>query len=78
MKIGKSGGDDGVSLDVLKYLPPSGIREMTKIIHSTWIGKRSYRGISLLGAMYKVLEWIILGPLIEHRSETVASWFRPD
>ncbi|KAK6743110.1 hypothetical protein RB195_010404 [Necator americanus] len=28
-KNGKSGGDDGISAEVLKYLPPSGIREMT-------------------------------------------------
>ncbi|KAK6729062.1 hypothetical protein RB195_006236 [Necator americanus] len=32
MKNGKSGGDDGISAEMLKYLPPSGIREMTKII----------------------------------------------
>ncbi|KAK6750581.1 hypothetical protein RB195_002511 [Necator americanus] len=30
----KSGGDDGVSAEMLKCLPPSGIREMTKIIRS--------------------------------------------
>ncbi|KAK6729694.1 hypothetical protein RB195_006628 [Necator americanus] len=34
---GKSGGYDGISAKMLKYLPPSGIREMTKIIHSIWI-----------------------------------------
>ncbi|KAK6761352.1 hypothetical protein RB195_022422 [Necator americanus] len=33
MKSGKSGGD-GISAEMLKYLPPSGIREMTKIIRS--------------------------------------------
>ncbi|KAK6734175.1 hypothetical protein RB195_017761 [Necator americanus] len=37
MKNGKSGGDDGISAEMLKYLPPSGIREMTKIIRSIWI-----------------------------------------
>ncbi|KAK6727865.1 hypothetical protein RB195_005502 [Necator americanus] len=34
MKNGKSDGDDGISAEMLKYLPPSGIREMTKIIRS--------------------------------------------
>ncbi|KAK6730374.1 hypothetical protein RB195_007064 [Necator americanus] len=34
MKNGKSGGDGGISAEMLKYLPPSGIREMTKIIRS--------------------------------------------
>ncbi|KAK6735390.1 hypothetical protein RB195_018540 [Necator americanus] len=34
MKNGKSGGDDGINAEMLKYLPPSGIREMTKIIRS--------------------------------------------
>ncbi|KAK6741581.1 hypothetical protein RB195_009446 [Necator americanus] len=34
MKNGKCGGDDGISAEMLKYLPPSGIREMTKIIRS--------------------------------------------
>ncbi|KAK6750209.1 hypothetical protein RB195_002293 [Necator americanus] len=40
MKNGKSGGDDGISAEMLKYLPPSGIREMTKIIRSIWINER--------------------------------------
>ncbi|KAK6734650.1 hypothetical protein RB195_018065 [Necator americanus] len=40
MKNGKSGGDDGISAEMLKYLPPSGIREMTKIICSIWIDER--------------------------------------
>ncbi|KAK6759595.1 hypothetical protein RB195_021275 [Necator americanus] len=40
MKNGKSGGDDGVSAKMLKYLPRSGIREMTKIIRSIWIDER--------------------------------------
>ncbi|KAK6765386.1 hypothetical protein RB195_025346 [Necator americanus] len=31
MKNGKSGGYDGISAEVLKYPPPSGIREMTKL-----------------------------------------------
>ncbi|KAK6725954.1 hypothetical protein RB195_004333 [Necator americanus] len=31
MKNGKSGGDDGISAEMLKYLPPSGIREMTPV-----------------------------------------------
>ncbi|KAK6741353.1 hypothetical protein RB195_009288 [Necator americanus] len=35
-----SGGDDGISAEMLKYLPPSGIREMTKIIRSIWIDER--------------------------------------
>ncbi|KAK6763714.1 hypothetical protein RB195_024152 [Necator americanus] len=41
MKNGKSGGDDGISAEMLKYLPPSGIREMTKIIRSIWIDERT-------------------------------------
>ncbi|KAK6764790.1 hypothetical protein RB195_024929 [Necator americanus] len=40
MKNGKSGGDDGISAEMLKYLPPSGIRGMTKIICSIWIDER--------------------------------------
>ncbi|KAK6730865.1 hypothetical protein RB195_007371 [Necator americanus] len=40
MKNGKSGGDDGISAGMLKYLPPSGIRDMTKIIRSIWIDER--------------------------------------
>ncbi|KAK6733225.1 hypothetical protein RB195_017153 [Necator americanus] len=40
MKNGKSGGDDGISAEMLKYLLPSGIREMTKIIRSIWINER--------------------------------------
>ncbi|KAK6744493.1 hypothetical protein RB195_011296 [Necator americanus] len=40
MKNGKSGGDDGISAEMLKYLPPSGIREMTEIIRSIWIDER--------------------------------------
>ncbi|KAK6743866.1 hypothetical protein RB195_010892 [Necator americanus] len=40
MKNGKSGEDDGISAEMLKYLPPSGIREMTKIIRSIWIDER--------------------------------------
>ncbi|KAK6764817.1 hypothetical protein RB195_024948 [Necator americanus] len=40
MKNGKSGGDDGISAEMLKYLSPSGIREMTKIIRSIWIDER--------------------------------------
>ncbi|KAK6741647.1 hypothetical protein RB195_009489 [Necator americanus] len=40
MKNGKSGGDDGTSAEMLKYFPPSGIREMTKIIRSIWINER--------------------------------------
>ncbi|KAK6762317.1 hypothetical protein RB195_023145 [Necator americanus] len=40
MKNGKSGGDDRISAEMLKYLPPSGIREMTKIIPSIWIDER--------------------------------------
>ncbi|KAK6764228.1 hypothetical protein RB195_024515 [Necator americanus] len=40
MKNGKSGGDDGIRAEMLKYLPPSGIREMTKIIRSIWINER--------------------------------------
>ncbi|KAK6763727.1 hypothetical protein RB195_024164 [Necator americanus] len=41
MKNGKSGGDDGISAEMLKYLPPSGIREMTKIIRPIWIDERT-------------------------------------
>ncbi|KAK6754740.1 hypothetical protein RB195_013618 [Necator americanus] len=103
MKNGKPGGDDGISAEMLKYLPPSGIHEVTKIIRSIWIDKRipdswrhaiiiplhkklsvtdprNYRGISLLRAMYKVLERIILDPLIKHREETTRdeqAGFRP-
>ncbi|KAK6734264.1 hypothetical protein RB195_017815 [Necator americanus] len=40
MKNGKSGGDDGISAEMLKYLPPSGIREMTKNIRPIWIDER--------------------------------------
>ncbi|KAK6745840.1 hypothetical protein RB195_012140 [Necator americanus] len=40
MKDGKSSGDDGVSAEMLKYLPPSGISETTKIIRSIWIDER--------------------------------------
>ncbi|KAK6734897.1 hypothetical protein RB195_018222 [Necator americanus] len=40
MKNGKSGGDDGISAEMLKYLPLSGIREMTKIFRSIWIDER--------------------------------------
>ncbi|KAK6727192.1 hypothetical protein RB195_005104 [Necator americanus] len=32
MKNRKSGGDDGISAEMLKYLPSSAIHEMTKII----------------------------------------------
>ncbi|KAK6761327.1 hypothetical protein RB195_022403 [Necator americanus] len=39
MKNGKSGGDDGISAEILN-LPPSGIREMTKIIRLMWINER--------------------------------------
>ncbi|KAK6763374.1 hypothetical protein RB195_023902 [Necator americanus] len=75
MKNGKSGGDDGISAEMLKCLPPSGIREMTKIIipfHEklSVTDPRNYRGISLLRVMYKVLERIILDRLIKHREET--------
>ncbi|KAK6756869.1 hypothetical protein RB195_014973 [Necator americanus] len=38
---GKSGGDESISAKMLKYLPPSGIREMTKIIRSVWIDERT-------------------------------------
>ncbi|KAK6735871.1 hypothetical protein RB195_018869 [Necator americanus] len=40
MKNGKSGGDDGTIAEMLKHLPPSGIRGMTKIIRSIWIDER--------------------------------------
>ncbi|KAK6739498.1 hypothetical protein RB195_008175 [Necator americanus] len=40
MKNRKSGGDDRISAEMLKYPPPSGIREMTKIIRSIWIDER--------------------------------------
>ncbi|KAK6748843.1 hypothetical protein RB195_001457 [Necator americanus] len=40
MKNGKSGEDDGISTEMLKYLPLSGIREMTKITRSIWIEER--------------------------------------
>ncbi|KAK6736856.1 hypothetical protein RB195_019509 [Necator americanus] len=40
IKNGKSGGDDGISAEMLKYLPPSGIRGATKIIRSIWIDER--------------------------------------
>ncbi|KAK6762961.1 hypothetical protein RB195_023608 [Necator americanus] len=37
IKDGKFGGDDKISAQMLKYPPPSGIHEMTKIIGSIWI-----------------------------------------
>ncbi|KAK6735558.1 hypothetical protein RB195_018647 [Necator americanus] len=37
---GKSDGDDRIGAEMLKYLPPSGISEMTKIIRSIWIDER--------------------------------------
>ncbi|KAK6736294.1 hypothetical protein RB195_019146 [Necator americanus] len=40
MKNQKCGGDDGISAEMLKYHPPSEIREMTKIIRSIWIDER--------------------------------------
>ncbi|KAK6742351.1 hypothetical protein RB195_009926 [Necator americanus] len=40
MKNGKCGGDDGISAEMLEYLPSSGIREMTKIIRSICIDER--------------------------------------
>ncbi|KAK6755830.1 hypothetical protein RB195_014300 [Necator americanus] len=40
MKNGKSGGDDGISTEMLRHLSPTGIREMTMIIRSIWIDKR--------------------------------------
>ncbi|KAK6757178.1 hypothetical protein RB195_015165 [Necator americanus] len=40
VKNGQSGGDDGISAEMLKYLPPSGIREMAKMIRSIWIDER--------------------------------------
>ncbi|KAK6760859.1 hypothetical protein RB195_022070 [Necator americanus] len=40
MKNGKSGADKGISAEMLEYLPPSGIREMTKVIRSMWIDER--------------------------------------
>ncbi|KAK6760610.1 hypothetical protein RB195_021901 [Necator americanus] len=39
MNNGKSGGDDGSSAEMLKYLSPSGIREMAKIIRPMWINE---------------------------------------
>ncbi|KAK6743568.1 hypothetical protein RB195_010688 [Necator americanus] len=33
-------GDDVISAEMLKYLPPSGIREMTEIISLIWIDKK--------------------------------------
>ncbi|KAK6744443.1 hypothetical protein RB195_011261 [Necator americanus] len=41
MKDGKSGGDNGISAEMLKYRSPSGICEMTKIIRSIWINERT-------------------------------------
>ncbi|KAK6763117.1 hypothetical protein RB195_023722 [Necator americanus] len=40
MKVGKSGGDDRIGAEMLEYLLPSMIREMTKIIRLTDIDKR--------------------------------------
>ena len=40
MSNGISGADDRISGEMLKYLPPAGIREMTKIIRSIWIDER--------------------------------------
>ncbi|KAK6749619.1 hypothetical protein RB195_001930 [Necator americanus] len=44
MKNGKSGGDDGISAEMLKYLLPPGIRELAKIIRSIWIDERVVTG----------------------------------
>ncbi|KAK6764336.1 hypothetical protein RB195_024601 [Necator americanus] len=41
MKNGKSGRGDGIGAEMLEYLPPSGIREMTEIICSIWIDERN-------------------------------------
>ncbi|KAK6749759.1 hypothetical protein RB195_002020 [Necator americanus] len=102
MRNGKCGGDDEISAEKLKYLPPPGIRERTKIIRSIWIDERipeswryaivvpstlsvtdpsNYQGISLLRAMYKVLEWIIPDRLIKNHEEITRdeqAGFRPD
>ncbi|KAK6736932.1 hypothetical protein RB195_019556 [Necator americanus] len=40
MKNGKSIGDDGISTEMVKYRPPPGIREVTKIIRSIWMNER--------------------------------------
>ncbi|KAK6728909.1 hypothetical protein RB195_006150 [Necator americanus] len=40
MKNGKYGGNYAISAEMLKCLPPCGIREMTKIIRSIWIDER--------------------------------------
>ncbi|KAK6736321.1 hypothetical protein RB195_019164 [Necator americanus] len=56
MKNGKSGGDEGISAEMLKYLPPSGIREMTKIIRSIWIErKRDSWGHAIIIPLHKKL-----------------------
>ncbi|KAK6763283.1 hypothetical protein RB195_023840 [Necator americanus] len=40
MRNGKSGGDDGIRAEMLRYLPPSGIRKMTKINRPIWVDER--------------------------------------
>ncbi|KAK6764589.1 hypothetical protein RB195_024785 [Necator americanus] len=51
MNNGKSGGDDGISAEMLKYLPPSGTRVVTKIIRSIWTDERildSWRNATII------------------------------
>ncbi|KAK6757048.1 hypothetical protein RB195_015090 [Necator americanus] len=72
MKNGKSGGEDKINAEMLKYLSPPGLREMAKIIlqYGYTKGYLTRGGISLLRVTYKVLERIILDRLIKHREET--------
>ncbi|KAK6758466.1 hypothetical protein RB195_015967 [Necator americanus] len=92
IRNGKSGGDDGTSAEMLKYLPPSGIREMTKIIRLIRIDERipdSWRHAIII-PLHKKLSVtdprdyrgisIILDRLIKHREETTRdeqAGFRP-
>ncbi|KAK6743212.1 hypothetical protein RB195_010461 [Necator americanus] len=54
MKNGKSGGDDGISAEMLKYLPPSGIRIIEESVCCVLLAQ----------------ERIITDRLIKHREET--------
>ncbi|KAK6742224.1 hypothetical protein RB195_009843 [Necator americanus] len=49
-KDGKSGGYDGISAEMLEYLTPSGIRELTTIIRSIWIDAHRDRLLNTLRA----------------------------
>ncbi|KAK6736729.1 hypothetical protein RB195_019434 [Necator americanus] len=73
MKNGRSGGDDGISVEMLKHHPPSGIREMTKIIRSIWADERmpdSWRHAIIIPLHKKLSVTDPRDRLIKHREET--------